>query len=117
MGREPPHIAPPLLAIAIATLATLPVALATRREGTRLIITVTDQGPGIPESDLARVFERFYRVLGTKAQGSGLGLAIVREIAQQHGADVDIFHNPRSTEPRWPGSLFRLSFPHHQEPA
>jgi hypothetical protein len=55
------------------------------------------------------VFERFYRILGNKAEGSGLGLAIVREIAQQHGAEVDIFNNPRATQPKLPGALFRLT--------
>jgi len=53
----------------------------------------------------------FYRILGSSAEGSGLGLAIVREIAQQHGADIDIFNNPRSTQKKFPGSLFRLTFP------
>jgi two-component system sensor histidine kinase TctE len=42
---------------------------------------------------------------------SGLGLAIVREIAQQHGAEIDIFNNPRSIQKKYPGSLFRLTFP------
>ena len=41
-------------------------------------------GPAFPEAERARVFERFYRVLGTGAEGCGLGLAIVREIAQSH---------------------------------
>ena len=49
-----------------------------------------DNGPGIPESERARVFERFCRVLGTGAEGCGLGLAIVREIAQSHGAEVEL---------------------------
>jgi two-component system sensor histidine kinase TctE len=57
------------------------------------------------------VFERFYRILGSSAPGSGLGLAIVREIAQQHGAEVDVFNNPRSQSKKLPGSLFRLTFP------
>ncbi|HBI67935.1 MAG TPA: HAMP domain-containing histidine kinase, partial [Massilia sp.] len=40
-----------------------------------------------------------------------LGLAIVREIAGQHNAEVDIFNNPRSLSKKFPGSLFRLTFP------
>jgi signal transduction histidine kinase len=47
---------------------------------------VTDQGPGIPEEERARVWERFHRVLGTGENGSGLGLSIVRRIAELHGA-------------------------------
>ena len=54
------------------------------------VLTVEDNGPGIPESERGRVFERFYRVLGTGAEGCGLGLAIVGEIAQSHGAKVTL---------------------------
>jgi two-component system sensor histidine kinase TctE len=52
----------------------------------RLIIE--DNGPGIPEAERERVFERFYRSLGTGVSGSGLGLSIVREIAEMHGAAI-----------------------------
>jgi two-component system sensor histidine kinase TctE len=74
-------------------------------------LEVEDTGPGIAPAERERVFERFYRILGNTAEGSGLGLAIVREIAQQHGAEVDIFNNPRATQPKLPGALFRLTFP------
>lgn len=73
------------------------------------ILEVEDNGPGIAPAERPHVFERFYRILGSEVEGSGLGLAIVREIAQRHGADVDIFSNPRSTDPRYPGCLFRIS--------
>jgi two-component system, OmpR family, sensor histidine kinase TctE len=53
-------------------------------------VSVEDNGPGIPETERSRVFERFYRVLGTGTEGCGLGLAIVREIAQSHGAEVKL---------------------------
>jgi two-component system sensor histidine kinase TctE len=53
-------------------------------------LCVEDNGPGIPENERERVFERFYRVLGTAANGSGLGLAIVREIVSAHGAQIII---------------------------
>jgi two-component system sensor histidine kinase TctE len=54
------------------------------------MVSIEDNGPGIPDSERARVFERFYRVLGSGAEGCGLGLAIVREIAQSHGAQVSL---------------------------
>ncbi|MCS0631588.1 sensor histidine kinase N-terminal domain-containing protein [Telluria mixta] len=79
--------------------------------GNQALLEVEDTGPGIAPSERHRVFERFYRILGSSASGSGLGLAIVREIAQQHGADIEIFNNPRSTHKKFPGSLFRLTFP------
>lgn len=75
------------------------------------VIEVEDNGPGIGQAERAHVFERFYRILGSEVDGSGLGLAIVREIAQRHDAEVDIFSNPRSTDPRYPGCLFRISLP------
>jgi two-component system sensor histidine kinase TctE len=74
-------------------------------------LEVEDTGPGIAPTERERVFERFYRILGNTAEGSGLGLAIVREIAQQHGAEVDVFNNPRAPHGRPPGALFRLTFP------
>jgi two-component system sensor histidine kinase TctE len=52
------------------------------------VLEVEDSGIGVPEEDRERVFERFYRVLGTEADGSGLGLPICREIAEQHGARI-----------------------------
>jgi two-component system sensor histidine kinase TctE len=55
-----------------------------------LVIQVEDNGPGIPVAERERVFEPFYRALGTNVDGSGLGLSIVMEIAQQHGATVSI---------------------------
>ena len=55
-----------------------------------VIVAVEDTGQGIPSVERERIFDRFYRVLGTKADGSGLGLAIVRQIAIQHGASIHI---------------------------
>ena len=52
------------------------------------LISVEDDGCGIPEAERQRVFERFHRVPGTGGEGSGLGLAIVKEIAQGNGATV-----------------------------
>jgi two-component system sensor histidine kinase QseC len=56
----------------------------------KIILRVIDSGPGIPVDLRERVFERFYRVLGTKAQGSGLGLAIVSQIADLHHATIKL---------------------------
>jgi signal transduction histidine kinase len=62
-----------------------------RDEGGALNIAITDDGPGIPEGDIERVFEPFYRVEGSRNRntgGSGLGLSIARNIAQAHGGSV-----------------------------
>jgi signal transduction histidine kinase len=54
------------------------------------VLTVEDDGPGIPEPERERVFERFHRLPGQRATGSGLGLSIVRRVADVHGARVAI---------------------------
>lgn len=51
-------------------------------------IVVCDAGPGVPESEVERIFEPFYRPSGAATRGSGLGLALVREIARRHGGEV-----------------------------
>jgi two-component system sensor histidine kinase TctE len=66
------------------------VTVSVKRHLTQIILTVEDSGPGIAPEERERVFDRFYRVLGTRADGSGLGLAIVREIAQRHHASVHV---------------------------
>jgi two-component system sensor histidine kinase TctE len=68
-------------------------------------VTVEDSGSGIPEADRDRVFERFYRVLGSGESGSGLGLPIVKAIADLHGANV------RIEVPEQGGTRFVVSFP------
>lgn len=57
-------------------------------------LKVIDNGPGIPPELRARVFERFFRILGTQSSGSGLGLAIVQQIAQLHKASVSLNEPP-----------------------
>ena len=64
----------------------------------RVAITVADEGPGIPEQDLSRVFERFYRVEKSRARdpgGTGLGLAIVKHLVELHGGTVRADNGPR----------------------
>jgi two-component system sensor histidine kinase TctE len=72
----------------------------------KITLSVEDDGPGIPESERDRVFERFYRVLGTGVDGCGLGLAIVREIAERHGAEVALGQRASGS-----GTVIRIAFP------
>jgi two-component system sensor histidine kinase QseC len=66
------------------------IEVALRREGNEVSLAVSDEGPGIPPELRERVFESYYRIPGSPGSGSGLGLAIVKEIAQAHGASVEI---------------------------
>jgi len=59
-----------------------------------LTLRVEDNGPGIPEAERERVFERFHRLHDSASDGCGLGLAIVREIARSHGARVQLAAPP-----------------------
>jgi two-component system sensor histidine kinase TctE len=88
--------------------------------GQVVVLQVEDSGPGIPAAEREQVFQPFYRSLGTDVDGSGLGLAIVREIAQQHGAeialeDANLRHRAGLSEqgaaPFGPGARFTLRFP------
>lgn len=70
------------------------VRLLSKTEGRTLVVEVRDTGPGIPEDDLPRVFERFYRSEGPasgagKKGGTGLGLAIARSVVEAHGGRIE----------------------------
>ena len=84
------------------------VGVTVRRTGDLAEISVTDQGIGIPGSELQRIFERFYRVDPARSRmtgGTGLGLSIVKHIAQNHGGDVRVWSSEGS------GSTFTLRLP------
>lgn len=66
----------------------------------RPFVEVEDNGPGIPAAEQQRVFERFYRLADGKESGSGLGLSIVREVAERHGATIEIASTPQGTRIR-----------------
>ena len=84
------------------------VSVSTIIENGIVQISVTDQGIGIPESDQARIFERFYRVDPARSRetgGTGLGLSIVKHVATKHGGDVSVWSAPAV------GSTFALRLP------
>jgi len=87
------------------------VTVRSRRAGSRVLISIEDQGPGIPPADLTRVFERFYRVdksrtrEGTDPGGTGLGLAIVRHLVELHGGTVTAANRPHG------GAVFTFDLP------
>nr|WP_217274538.1 ATP-binding protein [Rathayibacter sp. VKM Ac-2835] len=84
------------------------VGIGVRSTGGVVEIAVTDQGIGIPEEDLDRVFERFYRVDQARSRhtgGTGLGLSIVKHAVQNHGGDVRVWSKPGR------GSTFTIRLP------
>jgi two-component system phosphate regulon sensor histidine kinase PhoR len=71
-------------------------------------LRVADSGPGIPESDRQRVFERFYRVDKARSResgGTGLGLSIVKHLIELHGGEVDVDNRPEG------GAIFTIHLP------
>jgi two-component system sensor histidine kinase SenX3 len=84
------------------------VAVGTRQRDGAVEVSVSDQGIGIAERDLERVFERFYRADPARSRatgGTGLGLAIVKHIASNHGGGVSVWSVEGS------GSTFTLRLP------
>ena len=66
------------------------IVLSSASEGNSVFIRVADNGPGIPVKDRKRIFERFYRALGTHVPGNGLGLAIVQRIVELHHGTIEV---------------------------
>jgi len=85
--------------------ALSPVTVRLSVEHDMAQLTVADQGPGIAPEDQERIFLKYYRAAGQRANGSGLGLYVSREIARQHGGDLILAESTAG------GSVFRLSLP------
>ncbi|HET9467405.1 MAG TPA: ATP-binding protein, partial [Vicinamibacterales bacterium] len=87
------------------------IELGARLQDDRVLLSVGDFGPGVPEADLGRVFERFYRVDQSRTRdpgGTGLGLSIVRHLVELHGGKVSVSNRPEG------GALFTISLPHRR---
>ena len=87
-----------------------PIEVSAQFDGEQMVISVADRGPGIPRADKARVFDKFYRVLGTQRNtatvpGSGLGLAVSKGLVEAHGGRIWVEDRPGG------GSIFRFTLP------
>ena len=94
-----------LMHICCAPCANMPID-ALRAEGVEL--TVADNGAGIPEEDLPRIFERFYRVDKARSRaagGTGLGLSIVSDTVKRRGGTVEAANRPEG------GAVFTVHWP------
>lgn len=88
------------------------VAISLKCENRLVEISVSDQGIGIPEKEIERIFERFYRVDPARSRatgGTGLGLSIVKHVATNHGGDISVWSNEGS------GSTFTIRLPEYIE--
>ena len=84
------------------------VQVSLLRQGTRALLRVEDNGPGIPEEDLPRVFQRFYRVDKARSRaagGTGLGLSIVSDTVKRRGGWVEAANRPEG------GAVFTVTWP------
>ena len=85
---------------------TGPVDLELHRENGHALVSVTDRGCGIPETEIPHIFDRFYRAQGSsRADGTGLGLALAGEISQHLGGDIRVESEPDL------GSTFSVELP------
>ncbi|WP_205825741.1 sensor histidine kinase [Microbispora catharanthi] len=86
-----------------------PVRIGVGTAGGDGVLVIADEGPGMPAEEAARVFDRFYRVDGSRSRsgagGAGLGLAIVRSIVTAHGGRVELRTRPGA------GAAFRVVLP------
>lgn len=88
------------------------VSITSNVEDAIVDISITDQGIGIPESEIERIFERFYRVDPARSRqtgGTGLGLSIVKHIVTKHGGDIKVWSSENI------GSTFSIRLPVEKE--
>jgi signal transduction histidine kinase/HD-GYP domain-containing protein (c-di-GMP phosphodiesterase class II) len=87
------------------------IRVGASEEATQLVVTVSDEGPGIPAHEIPHIFKQFYRVRRDKsdtAEGSGLGLTIVSNILDMHGGRIEVVPGDG------PGTTFRFQLPKQQ---
>ena len=94
-------------AVEAARPAPARVRLGVSRARDRAVLTVSDDGPGVPPELRERIFDPYFT---TKAEGTGLGLAIAKKIVLQHGGDISAGAIPEG------GSRFTLTFPQREAP-
>jgi len=83
-----------------------PVDLRLSLQNGQVVISVTDRGCGIPESEIPHIFDRFYRAQGSsRADGTGLGLALAQEITDHLGGEIQVQSRPDA------GSVFSVLLP------
>jgi two-component system sensor histidine kinase KdpD len=91
---------------------SLPISLSSQLAEDRLLVTVSDRGPGIEESDQPFVFDKFFRgKQRERVEGSGMGLAIAKAILRAHGGGIEVKSSPQA------GTAFTFWLPTNSTPA
>ena len=109
VAGDPPRLRQLVTILADNALAHSPVgttvAVRVRPEGPNAVLTVEDQGPGIRDEDLPRIFERFWRADNAPVGGTGLGLSIAAWIVEAHGGAISAANRPEG------GARFEVMLP------
>lgn len=96
-----------------ATLYTPPgteITVSLKKLNDEFVISIEDNGPGIPDTSLAKVFDKFYRVPGSPTGGTGLGLSIVKSIVELHSGSITV----ENIIPH--GARFQITLPLGEQP-
>ena len=99
-----------LLNVAVHTPPGTPVLLQTRHENGKLVLTVADNGPGLPPELLPRIFDKFFRAPNAPVGGSGLGLAIAKGFVEAQGGQISAANRPGG------GTTFTITIPQNELP-
>ena len=90
------------------------VEITINSDSSNLIIEVCDDGVGIPENELPKIFKDFYRAANVKkiiAEGSGLGLSVVKRIVERHGGTIKAKSPSRMAKKDHPGTCITIELP------
>jgi two-component system sensor histidine kinase KdpD len=99
-----------ILNAAVHTPAGKMISVQARLENNHLILSVADNGAGLPLELLPRIFEKFFRAPSAPAGGSGLGLAIVKGFVEAHGGKISAANRPTG------GAIFTIQIPQTEKP-
>ncbi|MCA9955927.1 MAG: ATP-binding protein, partial [Anaerolineales bacterium] len=81
------------------------------RQPNQLVVTIADNGPGVPLHERERIFEKFAQIKGAERRGAGLGLTFCRMVAEAHGGSLTVGESDMG------GALFCLTLPFAEEEA
>lgn len=99
-----------LINAAAYTPPTTAIEIEARADGDAIVMTISDNGPGVPPDSLPYLFDKFYRVPGTPAGGTGIGLAITKAVIEAHGGTITVNNRPGG------GTAFVIQLPNQPQP-